>query len=71
MKKYQFKTNIHCEGCIEKVAPYLNANNEIRSWSVDIQNPNKILTIETDNLTNEMIKEIVKKAGYDVKEING
>jgi copper chaperone len=71
MKKYQFKTNIQCEGCIEKVTPYLNANNEIRSWSVDIQNPNKILTIETDNLTNEMIKEIVKKAGYDVKEING
>jgi copper chaperone len=71
MKKYRFKTNIQCEGCIEKVTPYLNANNEIRSWSVDIQNPNKILTIETDNLTNEMIKEIVKKAGYDVKVING
>jgi copper chaperone len=70
MKKYQFKTNIQCEGCIEKVTPYLNANNEIRSWSVDIQNPNKILTIETDNLTNEMIKEIVKNAGYSAQEIN-
>jgi copper chaperone len=59
-----------CEGCIEKITPYLNANNEIRSWSVDIQNSNKVLTVETDNLTNEMIKEIVKKAGYNANEIN-
>ena len=36
---------------------------------VDIRDPYKILTVETDNLTNEMIKEIVKKAGYDAKEI--
>lgn len=70
MKKYQFKTNIQCDGCIQKVTPYLNANNEIRSWSVDIKNPNKILTIETDNLTGEMIKEIVKQAGYNAKEMN-
>jgi copper chaperone len=70
MKKYQFKTNIMCAGCIEKVTPYLSANNEIKSWSVDIKNPNKILTIETDNLTDEMIREIVKQAGYNAKEIN-
>jgi copper chaperone len=70
MKKYQFKTNIMCAGCIEKVTPYLNANNEIRSWSVDINDQNKILTIETDTLTKEMIKEIVKKAGYNASETN-
>jgi len=70
MKKYQFKTNIMCAGCIEKVTPYLNANNEIKSWSVDIKNPNKILTIETDNLTGEMIREIVKQAGYNADKIN-
>jgi len=69
MKKYQFKTNIMCAGCIEKVTPYLNANNEIRSWSVDIQNPNKVLTIETDNLSDEMIREIVKSAGYNAQKL--
>jgi len=70
MKKYQFKTNIMCAGCIEKVTPYLNANNEIRSWSVDIQNPNKVLTIETDNLTDEMIREIVKSAEYNAQKLD-
>jgi copper chaperone len=68
--KYQFKTNIMCANCIEKVTPYLNANNEIKHWDVDIKNPNKILTIETDNLTGEMVREVVKKAGYSAEKLS-
>ena len=64
MKTYTFKTNIQCSGCIEKITPYLDANNEILSWKVDTSNPNKILTIETDHLSSEMIERIVKTAGY-------
>jgi len=62
--KYQFKTNINCGGCVAAVTPHLNANNKIKSWEVDTQNPYKILTVETDSLTGEMITEIVEKAGY-------
>lgn len=68
--KYQFKTNINCSGCIASVTPYLNANNEIKHWEVDTQNPNKILTVETDHLTGEMIREIVKNAGYKAEHLN-
>lgn len=68
--KYQFKTNIMCSSCIAKVTPYLNANNAIKHWEVDTQNPNKILTVETDNLTDEMISEIVKNAGYKAENLN-
>ncbi|HEV7332435.1 MAG TPA: heavy-metal-associated domain-containing protein [Flavisolibacter sp.] len=68
--KYQFKTNIMCGSCIAKVTPYLNANNEIKQWEVDTQNPNKILTVETDNLTDEMVREIVLNAGYKAEPIN-
>ena len=70
MKQYQFKTNINCSGCIAKITPYLEANNEIKSWNVDTNNPNKVLTVETDNLTDEMIREIVKSAGYNAEKIN-
>ena len=70
MKKYQFKTNIMCGDCVAKVTPYLNANNEIKHWSVDTQNPKKILTVETDNLSSEMVEEIVKKAGYKAEKLN-
>lgn len=69
MKTYQFKTNIKCGGCIAAVTPYLNANNEIKHWSVDTSSQDKILTVETDHLSNETIAEIVKKAGYQAEPL--
>jgi copper chaperone len=68
--KYQFKTNIQCSGCVEAVAPYLDANNEIKHWEVDINNPNKVLTVETDHLSGEMIRNIIKIAGYSAEQLN-
>jgi copper chaperone len=68
--KYQFKTNIQCGGCVEAVSPYLDANNEIKHWEVDINNPNKVLTVETDHLSGEMIRNIIKIAGYSAEQLN-
>ncbi len=64
MKKYQFNTNINCGGCIATVTPHLNANEQIKHWEVDTQNPKKVLTVETESLSPEAITEIVNKAGY-------
>ena len=68
--RYRFKTNINCSGCIETVTPYLSANNEIKHWEVDTSNPDKILTVESDHLSDEMIREIVRKAGYKAENLN-
>lgn len=70
MKTYTFKTNIQCSGCIEKITPYLDANNEILSWKVETSNPDKVLTIETDSLSSEMIEQIVKAAGYKAEPLS-
>lgn len=70
MKTYQFKTNINCSGCVAKITPYLDANNEIRSWKVETLNPDKILTVETDHLSGEMIETIVKNAGFSAMRID-
>ncbi len=69
MKKYSFKTNIKCGGCIAAVTPYLNANNEIKHWQVDTDNKDKILTVETENLSSEAIAQIVKQAGYQAEPL--
>ena len=69
MKKYQFKTNIKCGGCIAAVTPYLNANNEIKHWNVDTENKDKILTVEGENLSPEAISNIVKQAGYQAEPL--
>lgn len=68
--KYQFKTNIMCGSCIAKVTPYLNANNEIKNWEVDTQNPNKVLTVETENLNDEKVRQIVQQAGFKAEPIS-
>ncbi len=68
--KYKYKTNINCGGCVSSVTPHLNANNEIKRWEVDTANPQKILTVETDTLSDEMIRAIVNKAGYKAEKLS-
>ena len=69
MKTYQFKTNINCGGCVAKVTPHLNDNNAIQQWSVDTQNPKKILTVQTENLSEEAVVSIVNKAGFKAEPV--
>lgn len=70
MKQYQFKTNINCSGCLAKVSPALDQNKEISDWKVDTDNPNKILTVETESLNEEQVKAIVQKAGFNAEKLN-
>ena len=71
MKTYQFKTNINCSGCVAKITPFLDARNEIKSWKVETLNPDKILTVETDDLSENAIESIVKNAGFRAEKIKG
>jgi copper chaperone len=69
LRSLKFKTNINCNGCIATVTPFLNSESAIQNWQVDIQNPNKILTVEGEQITNEMILAKVKEAGFKIEEI--
>jgi copper chaperone len=66
--KYQFKTNINCGGCIAKVTPFLDGESQINSWEVDTDNPTKILTVQTDKLSQIEIIELVQNAGFEITE---
>lgn len=70
MKVYKFKTNINCGGCVAAVTPKLNNAQGIHSWKVDTANPDKILTVETDELTQDQVTDIVKEAGYKAEKLN-
>lgn len=70
MKEYQFKTNINCGGCVAKVTPRLNESPDIKEWTVDTANPKKVLTVKTDNLQEEDIKNIVAKAGFKAEVLD-
>lgn len=71
MKTLRFKTNINCSNCLAKVTPSLNQKEGIASWNVDLDNPDKILTVETESLMPEDIVKIVKRVGFEATEMNG
>ena len=68
MKTLKFKTNINCSKCVAGVTPFLNKVEGI-NWKVDTENPAKILTIETENSTEEEILKAVKKAGFTAEAL--
>lgn len=68
MASFKFKTNINCNGCIATVTPFLNSETAIQNWKVDIQNPNKILTVEGEKITKDMVVSKVKEAGFKIEE---
>lgn len=69
MKTLKFKSNIKCMGCVGKVTPFLDAKEGINKWEVDIYTPEKTLTVETEDLTAEDIKNEVEKAGFKAEPI--
>lgn len=70
MKKYQFKTNIKCSGCVAQVTPHLNEADQIKEWNVDTSNPNKVLTVETENMDEQQVRQLVAKAGFTAESLH-
>lgn len=70
MKTLKFKTNIKCAGCLAKVSPNLNKTAGEDNWEVDIQTPEKILTVASDDMDEDTIVSAVKEAGFNAERIN-
>ena len=68
METLQFKTNIKCGGCVAAVTPFLNGDENVEKWSVDLESADRVLKVETSHSSQE-IEELVKKAGYVAEEI--
>lgn len=69
-KTLQFKTNINCGGCVATVTPFLNEVPGPGNWEVDTTNPNKILTIQPEGISEQDIIKKVEEAGYKIERLN-
>jgi len=67
MKTQKFKTNIACGNCLAKVTPILNAEPRINSWKVDLTSEDRILTVESEDMSAEEVFKTVIKAGFVAK----
>lgn len=66
-KTFRFKTSIKCGGCVATVSPFLNAARGISHWEVDTAGMDKILTVQSDGISEEEVISIVQKAGYKIE----
>jgi len=64
MEVLKFQTNIKCSACLAKVTAALNETVGENNWEVDLENPQKTLTVRGDNSANEIIAAI-KEVGFE------
>ncbi len=66
MKKIKFRTNINCGNCIKSVTPFLNEVDNIDTWKVDVDDPDKVLSVELDDNNEGTVISAVKEAGFEI-----
>ncbi|UOY06782.1 heavy-metal-associated domain-containing protein [Muricauda sp. SCSIO 64092] len=71
MEKMKFKTNINCSGCVSKVTPFLDKQEGIENWEVNTENPDKILTVESNSASKKEVIETLGKIGFKAQPIEG
>lgn len=68
MSTYFFKTYINCIEYVDRVKPQLDRleqDKSIEHWHLDLNNPEYLLKIETDKLSPEEVKRIIRETGFD------
>ena len=68
MSTYFFKTNINSVGGVTQIKEHLDKleqNKTIERWHVDFNHPEHLLEIETNQLSPEEVKHLVRAIGFD------
>lgn len=55
METIQFKTNIGCADCLKVASILLNADSQILYWQVDMDNPDRLLTVKGLMVNRDMV----------------
>ena len=68
METNKYKTNIKCSGCVATVTPCLNEAIGESKWEVDLNDPSRILTVNSEKDKDVVIKALAK-AGYKAEKL--
>lgn len=68
-KEFKFKTTINCGGCVAKVTPVMDEAEGIQEWKVDTDNPDKILTVKSNGITEDKVIEKIKSRGFKIESL--
>lgn len=69
MATKKFRTNAKCGGCSSKIGAALEQNGvPAGGWSLDLANPEKLLTVNSEMSSDEIIR-VVADAGFKAEEV--
>lgn len=68
-KELKFKTTLNCSGCVSKVQTDFDNNKGIAEWHVDTDHSDKILTINSNGVSEEEVVQIIIKKGFKAELI--
>ncbi|MCG6188820.1 heavy-metal-associated domain-containing protein [Maribellus maritimus] len=69
MEKIVLKTDLSCKHCVMKVEPVLKNEAGIIDYSVDLEHPDKLVTISSEGSNIDSVIAGFKKAGYSAEKI--
>lgn len=64
-----FRTNIRLKKDLELIKPLFRNIKEISSWSVDLEDNDKVLRLETSTIQIETIIKTINEAGFFCEEL--
>ena len=64
-----FKTNVINEHDVQKIAPVLDEDHRIEKWSIDLDDVDRVLRIESQQLQHSEVIAHISAVGYSCEEL--
>lgn len=69
MEVLVFKTNLQQADDVERVTSTMNDEQRILRWTVDREDCDKVLRVESDRILADEVAALIRQAGYSCEEL--
>lgn len=69
MEKVQLKTDLSCQHCVKTVEPILKNETGITNYSIDLNHPDNLITIESEGADIYKVIGQFSEAGYRAEKV--
>ncbi len=67
MHRFVFRTTLHCQGCVAAISSALEQIPGIRRWQVQLEHPDKLLSVEADSDVTAAVLRVLHERGYNAE----
>ena len=71
MQKVILKTDLSCKHCVAKVEPVLKTEKGVIGYTIDLEHPDKLITISSEGAEIRSVISKFKRLGYSAEVISG